>query len=220
MGMKNSDKIILDLCGGTGAWNRPYAEAGYDVRIITWPGWDVEKVTFYEECMVFTPTKSGPEVQRIEYKSVYGILVAPPCTEFSRAKSTKPRKFKEGMEIIQACLQIVWRVQYDHKLAFWVLENPMGLLRRFLGRLVVMVQPWWYGDLHTKETDLWGWFETPKRTVRNCPLFVERTYHNKNSKHFSSPKKPAEYAHLKLSRGDIRAITSPGFAKAFFKANQ
>lgn len=33
----NKDKIILDLCGGTGAWSRPYTEAGYDVRIITLP---------------------------------------------------------------------------------------------------------------------------------------------------------------------------------------
>ena len=25
----NKDKIILDLCGGTGAWSRPYKDAGY-----------------------------------------------------------------------------------------------------------------------------------------------------------------------------------------------
>jgi len=24
-------KIILDLCGDTGAWSKPYADAGYDV---------------------------------------------------------------------------------------------------------------------------------------------------------------------------------------------
>lgn len=35
--MDNSNKIILDLCGGTGAWSRPYKEAGYDVRLITLP---------------------------------------------------------------------------------------------------------------------------------------------------------------------------------------
>ena len=28
----NSKKIILDLCGGTGAWSKPYKDAGYDVR--------------------------------------------------------------------------------------------------------------------------------------------------------------------------------------------
>ena len=30
--MKN--KIILDLCGGTGAWSAPYKNHGYDVRLI------------------------------------------------------------------------------------------------------------------------------------------------------------------------------------------
>lgn len=30
--MDNNDKIILDLCGGTGSWSKPYKEAGYDVR--------------------------------------------------------------------------------------------------------------------------------------------------------------------------------------------
>lgn len=35
--MNNENKIILDLCGGTGSWSRPYKEAGYDVRLITLP---------------------------------------------------------------------------------------------------------------------------------------------------------------------------------------
>lgn len=39
----NSKKIILDLCGGTGSWSRPYREAGYDVCLITLPDYDVNK---------------------------------------------------------------------------------------------------------------------------------------------------------------------------------
>jgi ubiquinone/menaquinone biosynthesis C-methylase UbiE len=35
--MSNSNKIILDLCGGTGSWSEPYKQAGYDVRLITLP---------------------------------------------------------------------------------------------------------------------------------------------------------------------------------------
>lgn len=31
------DKIILDLCGGTGSWSNPYKEAGYQVLVITFP---------------------------------------------------------------------------------------------------------------------------------------------------------------------------------------
>ena len=39
--MENSQKIILDLCGGTGSWSKPYRDAGYDVRVITLPENDV-----------------------------------------------------------------------------------------------------------------------------------------------------------------------------------
>lgn len=34
-------KIILDLCGGTGSWSKPYRDAGYDVKIITLPHYDL-----------------------------------------------------------------------------------------------------------------------------------------------------------------------------------
>ncbi len=30
-------KIILDLCGGTGSWAKPYKENEYDVKTITSP---------------------------------------------------------------------------------------------------------------------------------------------------------------------------------------
>ena len=42
------EKIILDLCGGTGAWSKPYREAGYDVRLITLP----------EDVRVYIPPKN------------------------------------------------------------------------------------------------------------------------------------------------------------------
>ena len=35
------DKIILDLCGGTGAWSKPYKDAGYDVKLITLPKYNL-----------------------------------------------------------------------------------------------------------------------------------------------------------------------------------
>lgn len=63
----NKDKIILDLCGGTGAWSKPYKDAGYDVRVITLPQNDV--ATYHPP------------------KNVYGILAAPPCTMFSMART-------------------------------------------------------------------------------------------------------------------------------------
>lgn len=200
--MTKNGKIILDLCGGTGAWSQPYKDAGYDVRVITMP---------YNDVRTFVPPAD-----------VYGILAAPPCTEFSRAKTTAPRQFRDGMSTVRACMEIIWEAQFatNAKLQFWALENPMGLLRRFLGRPSMSFEPWWYGDEHSKQTDLWGWFNEPKRTVFKRPDTVERSFHNCNSKFYGSPKCPERYKHLKLDRSGIRAITPPNFAKAFFWANQ
>jgi len=226
--MENKDKIILDFCGGTGAWSKPYKDAGYDVKLITLPDFDVTH-TFPFNGMVTGSLKQdsalgslhfdGDENLNVQIKDVYGILAAPPCTHFSRARTTSSRDFHEGMKTVISCLEIIWACQKNTKLQFWALENPMGLLRRFLGRPELSFQPWWYGDLHSKQTDLWGWFNEPKRRVFDIPLLVERGKHNSNTKYYASPVCPPEYKDLKLSRSDLRAITPPCFAKAFFEAN-
>jgi site-specific DNA-cytosine methylase len=124
MTLLNEHKIILDLCGGTGSWSKPYKDNGYDVRLITLPDNDVR---FYEP----------PE-------NVYGILAAPPCDQFSFAKTTgKPRDLKSAYEIVSSCLNIIAKCQYKldspyakkTTLQFWALENPKGLLRRFFGSI-------------------------------------------------------------------------------------
>jgi len=148
------DKIILDLCGGTGAWSRPYAEAGYDVRVITLPEYDVQ-------------TYEPPE-------NVYGILAAPPCEQFSFVRLTPkiPRDLNKGMELVIACLNIIWQCQIKYKnqhqkkppLQFWALENPYcGSLKWFLGKPQFIFQPYEFGDNYKKITALWGDFNYPTR---------------------------------------------------------
>lgn len=39
--MDKGNIIVLDLCGGSGSWSKPFREAGYDVRLITLPDYDV-----------------------------------------------------------------------------------------------------------------------------------------------------------------------------------
>jgi len=106
-------RIILDLCGGTGAWSKPYKDAGYDVRIITLPEYDVR-------------TYKPPE-------NVYGILAAPPCTIFSYARQRyglpKDDEILSALSIVDACLRII--VISNPK--FWALENPRNKLRKWLG---------------------------------------------------------------------------------------
>ena len=205
-------KIILDLCGGTGSWSKPYKEAGYDVRNITLPDYDVR-------------TYNPPE-------NVYGILVAPPCTMFSlaRTKAKKPRDLKEGMETVRACLDIIWscmEIQQDTAkkklpLKFWALENPNGMLKYFLGKPAFEFNPYEFGDGYKKRTMLWGWFNEPKKNVGK--ILVDSPYHSLNPvkmKKFDklASREIAPEMFGKLTRQERRAITPAGFAKAFFDSN-
>ena len=144
--VNNSNKIILDLCGGTGSWSKPYKDAGYDVRVITLPEYDINQSSFCERHIVFR-NPEGKLRMTISYPRVYGIFAAPPCTMFSIVRTTPkiPRSFEQGMKTVQDCLKIIWEVQYDHKLAFWTLENPFGYLRRFLGKPAYQFDPTEFG---------------------------------------------------------------------------
>lgn len=197
------DKIIIDLCGGTGAWSKPYKDAGYDVRNITLPGCDVR---------LYQP----PE-------KVYGVLAAPPCTEFSMARNAYPhipRNCVKGMELVSACMRIVLQTSP----VFWALENPVGHLRKFLGKPRYTFEPWWFDEPWAKRTDLWGEFNIPERRFLN--------YHDNPKaltingvmvkRRFTARKDgiPSIADITSGSEKEKRGITPSGFAKAFFEANQ
>lgn len=191
--MLNTGKIILDLCGGTGSWSKPYKDAGYDVRLITLPEHDVRLWTGYKDL------------------NVYGILAAPPCTEFSFAKHLHGKgkythDYLSGLSVVDACFRIINRCNP----AWWVLENPKGYLRRWLGLPILEFDPYEYGDPYPKKTHLWGNFNIPERN----PV---KTTVKKFSLLKSKDIAPEYYG--KLSRQVRRSITPPGFAKAFFEAN-
>ena len=206
-------KIILDLCGGTGAWSKPYKDAGYDVRLVTLPDNDVR-------------TYQPPD-------NVYGILAAPPCTMFSlaRTKANKPRDLEEGMEIVRACLNIIWsfmEIQQDtrHKklpLKFWALENPNGMLKYFLGKPAFEFNPYEFGDGYKKRTHIWGWFNEPDK--KPGEIVVDKAYKSLNPKTMKkfdmlASREIAPEQFGKLTRQERRSITPAGFAKAFFEANK
>jgi len=194
------NKIILDLCGGTGSWSAPYKDAGYDVRLITLPENDVRN---YEP----------PE-------NVYGILAAPPCTMFSlaRTRAIKPRDFNEGMETVEACLQIIWKCRKAGKLAFWALENPMGYLRQFIGKPPFTFDPWEFGDPYTKKTDIWGYYTFPKKKFTSIDQVM--TDEQKAKCSTNSRKLPSIPAITGSKQQAARAMTPQGFAQAFYKANK
>ena len=220
--MKNKNKIILDLCGGTGAWSKSYKDAGYDVRLITLPEYDIiETEIDSNKELWFKGFKEGQLIKEMPIlcNEVYGILAAPPCTVFSKAAwniKKKERKFNEGMEIVEACFKVIWTIQKKGApLKFWALENPMGYLYNFLGYPHFYFQPWQFGEkgmTATKRTAIWGYFNKPVKTVH------KRTIPKINS-HSQANKQLPENKEWYAASAEKRAITPAGFAKAFFKAN-
>ena len=96
------DKIILDLCGGTGSWSKPYRDNGYDVRVIDPQEW-LEDDFGTGDVRLFKKPK----------EKIYGILSAPPCTHFSGSgarwwKDKGKEPLLEGLSIVDACLRIIF----------------------------------------------------------------------------------------------------------------
>lgn len=180
-------RTILSLCDHSGSWSQPYRDAGYDVMQLDLKlGHDVRLL-------------SKPEAR------IHGILAAPPCTHFARSGAphwaTKGEAaILEGLSVVDACLRIVTVCRPE----WWVLENPIGRLKDYLGEPAFRFDPCDFGDPYTKRTWLWGDFTPP------LPIL--------------SPWCVAVHPHL----GDIttkkrstsgRSITPQGFARAFFDAN-
>lgn len=206
---------LLDLCGGCGAWSKPFRDAGWDVQVVTLPEHDV--------C-----TYSPPD-------DVDGVLAAPPCEHFSFARVGKvelhtPRDTESALRVVRACLRIIAECEARKPLAFHSLENPVGHLQRFIGTPRYTFQPWEFGDPWTKRTALWGKFRLP------CPLYRSWEDVPKNPALYIRPprKKPNMIWLHKSAQRDIqnlaafppaasdaafRAITPQGFAHAFFEAN-
>lgn len=220
MTLNTMKKIILDLCGGTGSWSKPYAEAGFDVRVVTLPDYDVSKVDFGNLWLTF-PGEDGSEM-RINYEDVYGIFAAPPCTMFSRARTTAktPRDFRNAMGTVQACLKVIWEIQIRSQftLKFWAMENPAGHLQRFLGKPPFKFHPYDFGDRHSKETFIWGNFNFPKKSP--VPLNEEEILRSRNNTRKLPPIPQGYKRDGRMKPIQIRrSITPQGFAQAFFKAN-
>lgn len=211
-------RIILDLCGGTGSWSKPYKDAGYDVRLITLPMFDVTDPYIQEQCIALNP---------------YGILAAPPCTMFSLARTNAkiPRSLDEGMKAVKGCLSIIWgcqsKIKNDNQrlspVKFWALENPDALLRWFLGKPAIIFHPFHFGDNYKKRTALWGNFNEPNFNEIQMSFEAEllaKTNSRKLPKFDALETKeihPEYYG--TLDRKARRSITPAGFAKAFFEAN-
>ncbi len=228
-------KIILDLCGGTGSWSKPWKKAGYVVHTITLPDYDVNQYRIFSDHVLFLSTVKPLAVM---WKDIYGILAAPPCTMFSfaRTNAKTPRNLENGMECVRSCLDIIWSmmevVQDTGKktlpLKFWALENPYhGFLPKFLGKPAFTFDPWEFGDGYQKRTALWGSFNEPKKNP--IPMTDEAKAKAKTNSTLHTLGTKVDYLKSKdihpeafgtMDRQARRSITPAGFAQAFYEANK
>jgi len=178
-------KLLLDLCGGTGAWAKPYRENGWEViKIDVRDGWDVRL-----------------DMEHVG-RTVHGILAAPPCTVFANSGARWERSRDDmlaGLSVVDACLRMV----AIYRPSFWALENPVGTLRKWLGKPSMIFDPCDFGDPYTKKTLLWGDFKEPEKNPVE-PVKGSGTH-----------KYGGKSRHTKI----MRSRTPDGFAKAFYEAN-
>lgn len=176
---------VLSLCDYTGAWSRPYRDAGYDVVQI-----DLQHGA------------DGRLFEALPFP-VRGVLAAPPCTDFAGSGARwwadkGEDALLSSLSVVDACCRIV----LVHRPQWWVLENPIGRLRRWLGAPRMAFDPADYGDPYTKRTCLWGDFREP---------LMARVPVTEGSRMHLLPPTP--------DRAALRSVTPAGFARAFFEAN-
>jgi len=190
--MSHRDKVILSLCDYTGIWSKPYKDSGYDVRQI-----DI----LY-----------GDDVRLLKYPGkVHGIIAQPPCTHFAVSgarwwKDKGEEAIIEGLQLVDACLRFVAVCDPE----WWVLENPVGRLKDYIGPYQMTFQPHEYAgwadnpeeEAYTKRTCLYGDFTEPvKKDIGNQLGSIMH-------------KIPGS-----SKQAQRRSVTPQGFSRAFFHAN-
>lgn len=182
-------EVVLSLCDYTGIWGDQYADRYEVIKVDLQHGQDVRLF------------------QRID-APVRGVIAQPPCDHFAASGarwwgSKGESALLDGLQIVDACLRII----VAHRPAWWVLENPVGRLKDYLGPPVMTFNPCEYGgkngdDPYTKRTCLWGYFTPPQK----------------------NPTSPAEGSKMHFvppgpNRKNVRSATSRAFAEAFRMAN-
>jgi hypothetical protein len=110
----------------------------------------------------------------------------------------------ESMGVVLACLRIIAMCKPE----WWALENPVGRLKYWMGKPNFKFDPCDFGDAYTKRTYLWGCFLEPvKHPVEPVRVSSQGSWLMRMGGKSDRTK-------------ELRSVTPPGFARAFFEANR
>jgi hypothetical protein len=194
---------ILSLFDHSGVWSEPYRRAGFNV--------------------IQVDLKHGVDVLTLKASDlppVFGILAAPPCTDFSvsgaqywKAKDADGRT-AVSLALVDKTLELVRELKPE----FWVLENPVGRLPKLRPEIGTpyYFHPYEFAgfaddpetERYTKKTGLWGEFN---RDLEKLPLEPIRV---------CSQGSWIQALGGKSDRTkELRSKTPTGFARSFCRAN-
>ncbi len=176
---------VLDLCAGTGSATRAFKDRGHEVNTLDIIG----NHTYVCDVREFVPEK--------KYDFIWA---SPPCTEFSIAKGIACKDRNPDMSIVEACFKICKTAPY------WILENPRGCLRYFIGKPTITVKYSEYGYACQKPTDLW--------LSDGFSFFYSTTKRNSNLKNMKYAIKKYDT----IIRKDLRGCVPYGLSLAICKA--
>lgn len=194
-------KVCVDVCCGLGGFSQAFKED---------PNWkvvtiDVEKKFNPTVCVDITKIDWAKfKEEYLEGKSPDVLLMSPPCERNSIACSQWPKKgIRKALEIVAACMEAVVILQPKA----WLLENPKGRLRWFLGKPPQSIR---YSDYDyfyrtVKQTDFWGNIGFPM-VKKERPLkigHVEKGWFRKGWG-WDIPRKPSERS--KIPEGVSKAV--------------
>lgn len=202
--------LVLSLCDYSGVWSEPYVKAGCMVVRVDTQHPEGETLldgrhwTIGADVTTFQP-RYAPDV----------VLAAPPCTCFCRPgarwwkRQDATGQTARDVEVFRACLRLCRRA-----VRYWALENPPGRhlkLMPEIGPPAWQFQPWEFGDPWHKQTYIWGTAARPFATKLVSPPPTIRA---------PSGSTQGTIARMSSSWANERSRTPPGFAKAFYEANE
>jgi len=147
---------VLDLCSGLGGASCAFSMRGHFVVTL-----DIDHKFKPDLCMDVRSFRG-------RMGSFDIVLASPPCQGFSTAalgyhwRHGPDKVVEEGISIVKACKRVINEVEPR----FWVLENPMGMLRKIMGLPTETIFYCSYGHPLKKPTDLWH--NLPRRLKRPC----------------------------------------------------
>lgn len=153
---------MIDLFAGLGGFSAAFEDS---------PRWTVTTVEIEEK---FDPDIQADvlDLRPGDLPEADVVLASPPCTAFSMAASGTHLDGEgrpvsewgaESLALVHHTVGLIKSLDPD----WWILENPMGGMRRQLGEPDAHV--WWcqYGANRAKPTDLWGNIP-PSFDARRC----------------------------------------------------